>query len=181
MRLKSEDQEAHYSLFWSINMEHTVILGLSVNTRMLGLAVIKGNLLVDYHIKLRKEPWTPRKRELILTSLQPWFAFYTITNVALSIPYEKQTSSQTKDLLESLKRYFIEQKIHLSTYPAKTLYALCKETKAKKEIMKTLALEYPELSFHYRKEMTNKNKYYVKLFEAVGVAMLHSQKMKKKK
>lgn len=162
-------------------MEHTVILGLSFNTRMLGLAVIKGNLLVDYHIKLRKEPWTPRKRELILTSLQPWCESYTITNVALSIPYEKQTSSQTKDLLESLKRYFVEQKIHLSTYPTKALYALCKEVKAKKEIMRTLAGQYPELLFHYRKEMSNKNKYYVKLFEAVGVATIHSQKMKWKR
>lgn len=162
-------------------MDPTVILGLSVNTRMLGLAVIKGNLLLDYHIKLRKEPWTPRKRELIVTSLQPWCESYTITNVALSIPYEKQTSSQTKDLLESLKRYFIEQKIHLSTYPAKALYALCKEAKAKKEIMRTLAGQYPELSFHYRKEMTNKNKYYVKLFEAVGVATIHSQRLRVKK
>ena len=162
-------------------MDPTVILGLSVNTRMLGLAVIKGNLLVDYHIKLRKEPWTPRKREQILASLQPWFERYIITNLALSIPYEKQTSSQTKDLLESLKRYFIQQKIHLSTYPAKALFTLCKEAKAKKEIMKSLALEYPELSFHYRKEIGNKNKYYVKLFEAVGVAMIHSQKMKRKR
>jgi hypothetical protein len=162
-------------------MEHTVILGLSVNTRMLGLAVIKGNLLVDYHIKLRKEPWTPRKRELILTSLQPWFACYTITNVALSIPYEKQTSSQTKELLESLNGYFSEKKIRLCPYPAKTLYALCKEAKGKKEVMRSLALQYPELSFHYQKEMSNKNKYYVKLFEAVGVATIHSQRMKRKK
>jgi hypothetical protein len=148
---------------------------------MLGLAVIKGNLLVDYHIKLRKEPWTPRKRELILTSLQPWCESYTITNVALSIPYEKQTSTQTKDLLESLKRYFVEQKINLSAYPAKTLYTFCKEAKTKKEVMRALALLYPELSFHYQKEMANKNKYYVKLFEAVGVATIHSQKMKRKK
>lgn len=161
-------------------MEPTIILGLSVNTRMLGLAVISGNRLIDYHIQLRKEAWSPRKRELILTSLQPWCESYTITNVVLSIPYEKQTSSQTKELLESLNGYFSEKKIHLYTYPAKALYVLCKEAKTKKEIMRTLALEYPELSFHYRKEVSNKNKYYVKLFEAVGVATIHSQRLKGK-
>ncbi len=162
-------------------MEPTVILGLSLNTRLLGLAVISGNRLVDYHIQLRKESWTPRKRELILTSLQPWFQRYNINNVALSITYEKQTSSQTKELLDSLKSYFCEKKICLTSYPPKTFYTLCKEAKTKKEIMKTLAGLYPELSFHYRKEVGNKNKYYIKLFEAVGVAVIHSQRLKRKK
>src|ERR1019366_978172 len=158
-------------------MEHTVILGLSVNTRMLGLAVISGNRLVDYHIQLRKEAWTPRKGELILASLQPWFERYSIKNVALSIPYEKQTSSQTKELLASLKRYFSEKKIHLSSYPSKTLYSICQEaeTKTKKEMMRKLTEAYPELLLAYTREMRNKNKYYVKLFEAVGVAMIHSK------
>lgn len=159
-------------------MEDTAILGLSVNTRMLGLAVISGNRLIDYHIQLRKDSWTPRKRELIRTSLQPWCESYSITNVVLSIPYEKQTSSQTKELLESLKSHFKEKKIRLFAYPTKTLYAFCKEAKAKKEVMRTLALQYPELSFYYQKEMRNKNKYYVKLFEAVGMATIHYQRLK---
>ena len=158
-------------------MEHTVILGLSVNTRMLGLAVISGNRLVDYHIQLRKDAWTPRKRELILASLQPWFERYSIKNVALSIPYEKQTSAQTNELLESLKSYFSEKKIHLSSYPSKTLYSICEEakTKTKKEMMRKLTEEYTELLQAFTREMRNKNKYYVKLFEAVGVAMIHSK------
>lgn len=162
-------------------MEPMVILGLSINTRMLGLAVISGNRLEDYHIQLRKEPWTLRKRELILASLQTWCVSYSITNIALLLPYEKQTSSQTKELLESLKSHFTEKKIRLSSYPPQTLYEFYKEAKTKKEIMKTLAGQYPELSFHYRKEMGNKNKYYVKLFEAVGVATIHCERMKGKK
>ena len=162
-------------------MEHTVILGLSVNTRMLGLAIIGRNLLMDYHITLRKETWTPKKREKILTSLQPWCGSYTITNVALSIPYEKQTSSQTKELLESLIAYFKEKKIKLSSYHPKTLFSLCEEAKTKKEVMKEIACMSPELSSLYHKEIKNKNKYYVKLFEAVGVATIHSQKLKGKR
>jgi hypothetical protein len=176
MRLKFEEPGAHYSPSSYTNMEHTVILGLSINTRMRGLAVVSGTRLVECHIQLRKEPWTPAKRELILASLQPWCERYNIKNIALSIPYEKQTSSETKELLESLKRHFSEKKIRLSTYPPKALYTLCKEATTKKEVMKTLALRYPELSFYYRKEMGNKNKYYVKLFEAVAVATLHQQK-----
>ncbi len=164
-------------------MEEMVVLGLSINTRMLGLAIIAGNLLVDYHIQLRKEPWTPRKRELILTSLQPWCTSYNIISVALSIPYEKQKSTQTKELLESITHYFSQKKIRLYSYPPQTLHSFCEEakTKTKKEMMRKLAERYPELAHCYRKELGNRNKYYVKLFEAVGVATIHSQRMKMKR
>jgi hypothetical protein len=161
-------------------MERTVILGLSVNARMQGLAVISGNDLIDYHIQLRKEAWGPDKRESILASLQPWLERYSITSVALSIPYEKQTSSQTKELLGALKEYFSTQKIRLASYPIKAIYSFYEEARTKKEIMRELAQQYPELSFHYHKEMRNKNKYYVKLFEAVGVATIHAQRLKGK-
>ena len=161
-------------------MEHTVILGLSVNTRMLGLAVIAGNILLDYHIQLRKAPWTPNKREQILTSLQPWCASYNIKCVALSIPYENKTSSQTKILLETIKRYFNKRKINVCSYPPQTLHSFCEENekKTKKIMMRKLAEKYPELTYHYQKEMKNKNKYYVKLFEAVGVATIHYKRLK---
>jgi len=156
------------------------ILGLSINTRMLGLAIISGNLLIDYHIQLRKEPWTPQKRDLILTSLQPWCASYNINSIALSIAHEKQTSTQTKELLESIKSYFRERKINLYSYPPKALHSFCKEveTKTKKEMMREVALKYPEISHLYRKEMSSKNKYYIKLFEAVAVGVIHSRRMK---
>ena len=156
------------------------VLGLSVNTRMLGLAIIAGNLLIDYHIQLRKEPWTLQKRELILTSLQPWCASYNINSIALSIAHEKQTSTQTKELLESIKSFFRERKINLCTYPPKALHSFYPEvkTKTKKEMMREVALKYPELSHLYRKEMSNENKYYIKLFEAVAVATIHERNMK---
>jgi hypothetical protein len=163
-------------------MGQMVILGLSVNARMLGLAVISGNVLVDYHIQLRKDAWTPYKKELILASLQPWCSSYSIKSIALSITYENQTSSQTKELLESLTRYFSEKNLPIFSYHVKTLYAFCTEAKSKtkKELMRSLALRYPELDRYYKKEVRNKNKYYIKIFEAVGVATLHSQMVQEK-
>jgi hypothetical protein len=160
-----------------------VVLGLSVSTRMLGLAVISGGIILDYHIKLRKEPWNASKQEMILASLAPWCSSFPITNVALSIPYAHKTSSQNKTLLESIKRYFTERKIPLCSYPPQALQELCTEASgvSKKEVMKTLAELYPELGHYYRKEVENINKYYVKLFEAVGVATIHIRKMKEKR
>jgi hypothetical protein len=156
-------------------MESLLVLGLSVNTRMLGLAIISGSLIVDYHIQLRKDPWNPQKRESIITSLHSCCKSYTINSVALSIQHEKQTSKQTKELMESVTQYFKERQIQYFTYHIETLYVFCEENgaKTKKEIMKALSVLYPELLIHYQKEKDNKNKYYIKLFEAVGVATLH--------
>ena len=147
---------------------------------MLGLAVISGGIILEYQIKLRKEPWNTSKQDMIIASLAPWCTSFPITNVALSIPYAHKTSTQTKALLESIKTYFTERKITLCPYPAQALQGLCQEASGatKKEVMKALAEQYPELGQYYLKEVENKNKYYVKLFEAVGVATLHVRKMK---
>jgi len=154
-----------------------IILGLSVSARMLGLAIISGNQLVDYHIQTRLGVWTSQKKELILASLHSLCERYTIKNIALSVPYETQLSSQTKELIESLKEHFNKNNITLFIYSPKTIRAFYKEPKTKKEIMQELIAQYPELIYCYKKEMRNKYKYYFKLFDAVEVGKIHSQKM----
>ena len=42
--------------------------------------------------------------------------------------------------------------------------------------MRGLVAKFPELRMFYEREMRNKNKYYVKLFEAVGMAALYLTK-----
>ena len=42
-------------------------------------------------------------------------------------------------------------------------------------MMETISRLYPELERLYKRELRNKNKYYVRLFEAVGLAHVHSQ------
>lgn len=149
---------------------------------MQGLAVISGNRLLDYRIQLRKEPWTPRKEELILASLEPWCSRYNITSVVLSIPYEKQTSTQTKTLLDSIKTFFFQKKIKLYCYPPESFRKFCEEAKkkTKKEMMYALTTKYPELLGLYKKEVRNKHEYYIKLFEAVAVATIHAEGSRKR-
>jgi hypothetical protein len=163
-------------------MEVQKVLGLSLNTRMVGLAIISGKLLIDYHITLKKGSYDDYKREKIIASLQTWCNTYTIINIALAIPYEKQSNSKINGLLESIQAYFRERKVSITTYPPKQLHRFCEEnvSKTKKGGMKGLTEIYPELIHVYNKEMRNKNKYYVKLFEAVAVATIESRKRKKK-
>jgi hypothetical protein len=156
-----------------------ITLGLSLNSRLFGLAVISGSELLDFHIQLRKESWSPHKKGLILASLQQWCNHYGITNIVLLC--EQQTSHQTNDLVGSIKRFCNEQNIPLHSYSSHAFYSLYEGTRTKKQVMRKLVDTYPELIHQYRKEMNNKNKYYIKLFEAVGVATVHMRKMRKRK
>jgi len=158
-----------------------VILGLSVNARMLGLAVISENEIVYFDIQKRDGAWTSRKKEMILASVESRCKHYNIKNIALSLPYETQLSSQTKELVESLKEHFNKNNISLCIYSPRTLRTFYQDPKPKKEIMRELALQHIELSFYYKMEMKIKHKYYIKLFDAVEVGKIHFRRIKGKR
>ncbi len=152
-----------------------VTLGISTNTRLLGLALINREGLVDYSIHLHKSSWSPSKANLIVTSLEPCVRQYCIKRVVLSIPYEHHQTEAFKHVISCIRRYFEARQIPIYTETAEALHSLYPpgEKKTKKALMQALTLLYPHLSFCYRKELRNKNKYYIKLFEAVAAATLH--------
>jgi hypothetical protein len=45
--------------------------------------------------------------------------------------------------------------------------------RTRKSLMKRLVMIYPELTTYYEREETNKNKYYIKLFEAIAAGAYH--------
>lgn len=158
-------------------MEPKTILGLSVNTRTIGLALLSQGQLKDLAIQLRKEPWTPQKKERILASLRPWCS-YSIHSIALSMPRESHLTREIKELLDVIRLFFTKEKITLKAYPVKAVYQFCGNARKRTELMAKLVLLHPELIGYYQKETANKNKYYIKLFEAVGVASLHYQQIR---
>jgi len=152
-----------------------VILGISTNTRLLGLALIKQGRLVDYSIHLHKSSWSPSKANMIVTSLEPCVRQYCIKSVVLSIPYAHHQTEAFKHLISCIRQYFEAKHIPLFTTTPEALHSLYPQgkKKTKKAFMEAITLMYPQLSFCYHKELRNKNKYYIKLFEAVAVATLH--------
>jgi RNase H-fold protein (predicted Holliday junction resolvase) len=151
-----------------------MILGISTNTRLLGLAIINQGRLVDYSIHLFKSPWSASKANKIVTSLEPCVRQYCIKNVVLSIPHEYHQNSAIKNLLSRIRRYVSSKGIALSQKTPETLHSLypTQYKKTKKRLMHELTLLYPQLTYCYLKEMQNKKRYYHKLFEAVAVGVV---------
>ena len=153
------------------------ILGISTNTRLLGLAIINQEGLVDYSIHLNKSSWSPTKANMIVTSLEPCVRKYCIKKAVLSIPPKHHQTKEFRELALKIEAYLSSLKIPVSIVTRDQLLNLCSvgHKKTKKALMQSLVLEFPQLTYCYQKEMRNKNKYYVKLFEAVGVAVIQSK------
>jgi RNase H-fold protein (predicted Holliday junction resolvase) len=152
-------------------------LGISTNTRLLGLAIINRDRLVDYSIHLHKSSWSPSKANKIITSLEPCVRRYCIKNVVLSIPYEYHQTKASKYLISHIRKHVEAKGIPFHFETPETVYSFCPagEKKTKKALMKSLAERYPELSYFYFKEMRNASRYYIKLFEAIAVALYREQ------
>lgn len=153
-------------------------LGISTNTRLLATAIINGNSLVDYSIHLHKQSWSPSKANLILNSLEPCVRRYCIKSIVLSIPHAYHQTDAFKYLLKRICAYCKQNRITIWKESVASLHALCPtdQKKTKKALMETVAVIFPELQYFLFKEKRNKSKYYVKLFEAVAVAMLQERR-----
>ena len=149
------------------------ILGISTNTRLLGLAIIDQGRLVDYLIRLHKSPWSASKANLIISSLEPCVRKYCIKSVALSIPPLHHQTREYHELIARMKEYFDANDIPLSFIEHPLIYSCCPEgvRKTKKHIIQTLSEQFPILRYCAEKELRNKNKYYIKLFDALAAAV----------
>lgn len=160
-------------------MEPPNILGLSFNTRNLGLAVVKLNQLVDYSSKLHKAKWDSQKREMILTSLAACIDAYNIQKIALSIPYAIHQTEAFRELNNAIIALAKMRNIKVVTYIPKDFFLFIPNAgkKTQAEMIKRLVALYPELRLTYEKEIRNKTKYYYKMFEAIGAATLCARKI----
>lgn len=151
-------------------------LGISTNTRLIGLAIINHhNALVDYSIHLHKSPWSPSKANMIVTScLEPCVRQYCIKSVVMSRPYVHHQTEAYTYLISCIREYFEAKKIPVYEESQEALHSLCPpgQKKTKKALMQALTLQYPQLSLCYHKEMRNKKRYYIKVFEAVAAAIV---------
>jgi hypothetical protein len=151
-----------------------MVLGISTNTRLVSIALISQNSLVEHSITLHKSSWSPLKRDSIIASLEPCVRQYCIKSVVLSIPHAHHQTTAFTELREALTSFFQSHQIPLSTKTPEAFASLYPPgTKKHKEaLMTTMVTRFAALKPYYHKEMRNKHRYYFKLFEAVAMAVL---------
>lgn len=119
--------------------------------------------------------WSPQKRDSILSGLASCITHYTITDIVLSIPDLHHQTADFKEMCSAIETFAMVHGITVVSYTAKEIYQYfgSRLKRTRDRLMQRLVLFYPELQRYYEKELENKNKYYIKLFEAVAVAAYH--------
>lgn len=152
-----------------------MILGISLSTRIVGMAILENTSLVEYQVKLFKEGWSLEKLERIIACLFTFANEYAVTRIACLTPYRHHQTPETMQVLQKLKQACRQKNLTITYYPAKALCRLSESSRAKKKaLMHGLCLLYPELTIAEKRELRNRKRYYAKLFEAVGVATIHT-------
>jgi hypothetical protein len=174
---KSRKVEPRSTPTLSTSTEAMATLGISTNTRLVGLAIIINGELEAYKIQLHKSSWCLSKATQIITCLEACAQQYSINQVVLSIPPKHYQTNEFRYLLSQIKTFFERQGIPVFTESVQALHVFCNGhgRKTKRKVMQALSERFPELQTCYQKELRNKNKYYVKVFEAVGIALLHDR------
>lgn len=141
---------------------------------MIGVVTIAEYQLKQFKIKLFKDSWSDTKACDITNSLSSCIDKYNTSTIVLSIPAQRMQSERYKTIYQFIKKFAHEYKINFEEVPRNLLGLLCPEgeKRNKKNQMLSLVKFFPELVPFYQKEITNKNKYYEKGFEAVGSILI---------
>ncbi len=149
--------------------ERTTILGLSLGTSTLGLAVLRDTKLLEYRTKQFRGTWSKWKLHIIMRVLKWYCLRYSVT--ALAIKYPLQYSPYIHELSKAIKQFAKQYDITIYTLSIHDLKSVATDmAKNKEDVMKCAVSLYPELLTYATKARLCRNPYYTKLFEAVLAA-----------
>lgn len=150
------------------------ILGISIGTSTIGLAFIKDKILIDWQMKSFVGAWSRYKMRIIELTIERYVERHKINEIAVKVPEELRSSKNIGQLIRIIKKEFTGKQIPVCLYTImeiKTEYGV----RNKMELMECFLEKYPELKFVFEKQKQSKNKYHIKIFEAVAVAEITSK------
>ena len=155
-------------------MEGSVI-GVSLGTRISGIAVMKNRELITYKVKAFKGKWSKQKQNEILNFFDKLYNYYSVKHLAIKLVNPMHSSKAVDGLTINLIERARKKGIKIT---ALSLDEIRKSLGLKKKQMLSeyVVGKYYELRREYEKEQNSFNQYYTKMFEAIAVAQLAEQK-----
>ena len=150
------------------------ILGISPGTRSIGLGVYRDRTLVEWRVKTFKGSWTQAKLKNILYELKNYITEQEITMIAIKKPDALRSSTGLQQIVSEITILAKRNNIKVIQYSLQELKLyFSKEKKfTKAQMIQQVALAHAELHHEYNKEQRNRNRYYVKMFEAIIAAQI---------
>ena len=148
------------------------IIGINPGTRYLGISVFQDSDLRDWRIKVFQEKWSVYKIKKIKKIILSLIEDYKPNVLAIKILHPSRSSENLKLLTTWIKNSCKRKGLRILQFSIKELedFFLPNEKLNKINLTKKISLEYPELINQINKEKSNKNPYYIRMFESVALA-----------
>ncbi len=153
------------------------ILGISLGTRLIGMAVVYDGELYDFRIRTFYGPWTEKKRRSIVGTIRNTVQRYGVASLSVKSPKPAYCSQSINDLLSDVRQLSDELGMTVKVCTISALKERCNGTLGgnKQALIQTMVDKYPQykqLAELYIKERDNRSAYYTKLFEAIACTEL---------
>lgn len=155
----------------------STVLGISLGTRNIGVAIICDTELLFWKVKTFNQAWSSRKLKDILFALDCIAQFETVNGLSVKEPDLNTRSDALTQLISEVtawgKRKGYPISFHTLTQLKKKFGNYKGTTKV--DVMRRISELFPEVSGEFKRELKNKNPYYDKLFEAIGLAVIANE------
>lgn len=150
------------------------MLGISIGTRSVGIAVFRKGHLVEWQVKSFKGKMNEQKPYMISGAILKLVREYDCKEVVIRMPNKAHNYENVILLKKHLSKSLTNRRIPIYWYSLSDIkegldISICN----KQELLDWTANNYTQLRLVYAKEKKNKNSYYVKLFEAVAALHIH--------
>jgi len=154
--------------------KNITILGISIGTRSIGIAVFRNNELIDWYIKSFRQMWSSKKLTAILDFLEQLIIDNNPTTIALKTLQLDVESKSTEKIMNGLSVIAKQHGVTVRRYTLRQLKQFHLKTSAatRARLIEHIVQEYSCVSNEYHKEQKIKNHYYLKMFEAIAVGSM---------
>jgi hypothetical protein len=154
--------------------KHLRILAINPGCRYLGIAFFIDSDLREWRLKGLDVKGGVKKREKVIQILSDLIRRHRPNVVSIKALHPSRCSLNLRMLVSKVVDFCHQNDLTIFTYSIQDVEAflLIGKRQNKKELARSLAGQYPELSYELRKESQNRNPYFSRLFEAVALGLV---------
>jgi len=153
-----------------------VILGISLGTTTVGIAVMNENELVTYNTHSFRAIWSECKAEAIIARLLEYIIRYRVQVVAIKLPPETHQPVTVTHLFHQLREQCTYHGCMVQTCTKAQLKRSLPGVSNTSDLMRYVAQHHPALVPQYEQSLKRKNQYHKRIFEAVIAAHMYDKK-----
>lgn len=150
------------------------ILGINPGAKYLGIAIFRGPELRDWRVKVTKGPWSDSKYRKTIEILSEFIGQYRPDALSVKRLNPSRSSVDLDRLVQKIIALSEKKGIRVYQYGIKELEAFFYPDgrSNKRKMTEIIVSEYPVLHCELDLERRNKNPYYLRMFETVGLGAI---------